>query len=84
MKYRIDYSNGSKSETFDSIADAVESLQERYPDSVVYDAGGHERASYSPDSAYDVRNGRAALVWRNEAESVNDDGARAVASINLA
>ena len=83
MKVKVNYTNGSPSAVHDSIQEAVETILSHYPDGVIYDAGGFERASYSPDSAYDVRNGRAALVWRNEAESVNDDGARAIASINI-
>jgi hypothetical protein len=84
MAITLTFTNGAPDQTFDSIQDAARAAEDQYPGCVVYDAGGFKRHSYfAVDSNYDVRDGRAALIWRNEAESVNDDGARAVASINV-
>lgn len=79
----VNFSNGKQDEEFSSIQSAVKSVLRDYPNGVVYDAGGFKRGKGAKDASYDVRNGRAALIWRTAAESRNDDGARAVASINV-
>lgn len=80
--YEVNYTNGKAGQEFETIQEAAKSLLSEYPDGVIYDAGGFEQSEYSLDSEYDVRNERAALVWASEEDSVNDDGAKAVASIN--
>jgi hypothetical protein len=63
-------------ESFNSVDDALAALSDVYGSTVVvYSADG---GSFSSED--DLRSGRA-LVWQDEKSSVDDDGARAVASI---
>lgn len=84
MNCTVRYSNGEQEENYDTIQQATASLLARWPDGVVCDAGGFEVNEYTDDLNYDIRSGRIALVWPDEATSINDDGALAVASINTA
>lgn len=84
MKYEITYTNGRLPVETESIQAAAEILLGEYPDGVIYDAGGWQHGPEDMDELYDVRSGHVALVWRCEAESVNDDGSRSVAEIREA
>jgi hypothetical protein len=83
VRYLVSYSDGQQDTEYASIQSAATALLAQYPDGVVYDAGGWDQDEDSLDDAYDVRSGIAALVWASEAESINDDGAHAVASIRV-
>ena len=62
----------------------MQALMGTYPDAVAYDAGGFAvHALLPPDDAYDIRLGRAALLWYTEEESINDPGVYAFASIDV-
>lgn len=78
----LKYTSGESHE-FKSIQAAAQAVLGRHEDAVIYDAGNFPQSGESKDSAYEVRNGRAALIWHSEAESENDDGANAFASINV-
>jgi hypothetical protein len=73
--------NGDPSTEYDTNQAAVTALSMEYPYGVCYDAGGFPRDADDTDHTYDVRSGRVALYWLCEAESVQDDGANAVAEI---
>lgn len=65
-------------ETFSTLDDAMRALEDIYGDEIVtaiYDGGDLTDVD-------DLRHGRA-LVWSDEASSVDDDGARAVASVSV-
>lgn len=81
MKCKVTYPNGQAPKEYDSVQEAATALLAEYPEGVIYDAGGFVRDADDTDAAYDIRSGRIALIWGNEAASVNDDGARAVAEI---
>lgn len=68
--HRIDWSDG-RSTTHDSYEAAIDAVVEAYPDASYGHAG---------DLA---EGGDRTLVWSCEEDSVDDDGARAVASIRL-
>ena len=80
----VSYNNGRPDVAYDSIQEAVTALLTEYPDGVCYDAGGWSHDADDDDSAYGVRNGRVGLVWPTEAAAVDDAGAAAAASIDLA
>lgn len=83
MKATVSFTNGSTEREYDSIQEAAKALLAEYPDGVIYDAGGFNHDADDSDGSYDVRSGRAALCWESEEESVNDDGAYAVAEIRV-
>jgi len=66
--FRIEFSDGT-AETFDTTQECLDRAEVRYPD---YYAGHDGDLSEGGDRT---------LVWATEAESVNDDGAMAVAVI---
>lgn len=67
----VSYTNG-RSESYESYDAAVEALTTEYPDAEI----GHDG---------DLSDGGdRTLVWESEEDSVNDDGAKAVASIRKA
>ena len=69
--YEISYTDGRTVET-DSYEAAVATIEAEYPDAAI----GHDG---------DLSDGGdRTLCWADEASSVNDDGAHAVASIRLA
>lgn len=84
MKVIVRYTNGVIPEEYPSAQAATRYLLACYPGGVIYDAGGFAVGKDTPDDAYDVRNGRVALVWRTPDESYKDDGANAVAEITIA
>jgi hypothetical protein len=70
--YEINYTNGQASEDFPSLDACIDRLTEQYPD-----------LEYGHDG--DLSNGGdRTLVWANYSDSLNDDGANAVASIRFA
>ena len=83
MKCTVRFTDGQSEREYDSIQAAARALLGEYPDGVIYDAGGFDRDPDDADITYDVRDGRAGLVWATEAESRNDDGANAVAAIEV-
>ena len=87
MKCRIEYNDGRPSEEHGSIQAAMTMLLAAYPDGVAVDAGGFDRDAEDADDCYDVRSGRAALVWETAAEAgepgTGDDGSHAVAEITV-
>ncbi len=84
MRCTVTYTSGQSAQEFDSIQAAAKALLAEYPAGVIYDAGGWDQDEDSSDAAYDVRGTRAGLVWASESDSVNDDGAKAVAAIEVA
>jgi hypothetical protein len=74
MTIRIKHTHGI-TETHGTLSEALSALREVY---------GEDIAVYGPDGGPleepSLRMGRA-LVWQDEASSVDDDGARAVASL---
>jgi hypothetical protein len=70
--YRIHYATGEVSKAYETTQECLDALEGAYPN---YWAG------HDGDLA---DGGDRTLVWRNEAESENDDGANAVASIRRA
>lgn len=84
MKCTVTYTNGQPARSgFDSIQQAAAALLAEYPEGVIYDAGGFACDEESADSSYDIRSGRAGLAWASEEDSANDDGAKAVAAIEV-
>lgn len=69
MTYEIRYSNGRTERGYETEDDAREAVLEEYPDAEI----GH------PGDLSD--GGDRTLCWADEESSVDDDGARAVASI---
>lgn len=86
MKATLKYDDGSKVD-LPTIQDAMQEVIALYPDGVAVDAGGREVDETTPDERYDVRSGRAALIWANPDEAgepgTGDDGANAVAEITV-
>lgn len=77
MQINVKHTHGSR-ETFADLDSALSALEDIYGDEVVaVAADGWDLAD-----ADQLRIGRA-LVWRDEASSVDDDGARAVAAISI-
>lgn len=68
--YRVRYSNGREVRGIESYDAAQAEVRSNYPDAAI----GH-------DGDLSERSGERTLCWASEEESVNDDGARAVASI---
>lgn len=69
--YRINYTNGASDVECDTYDDAVAVIRREYPDAEI----GHD--GDLSDS------GDRTLCWADEASSVNDSGANAVASIRV-
>ncbi len=70
MEFEIRYSNGRKVGGYDSYPDAIVAVLAEYPDAEI----GHDG---------DLRDdGERTLCWASEADSIDDDGARAVAAIH--
>ena len=67
--YRITYSNGAADLNCDTYAEAVAVLRKEWPAAAI----GHDGDIES--------GGERTLCWATEADSIDDDGARAVASI---
>lgn len=72
MNYRISYTDGAPDDVVPTYAEARTVIDERWPDAEVRHDGDLDGG------------GDRTLVWATEADSVNDDGARAVASIRRA
>lgn len=71
---KMNYSNGQVVNA-DNFSDALHAVWLNYPEAVAYQDGSQV------DEDDDVRcNGRI-LIWACEADSVNDDGANAIAEI---
>lgn len=78
MTIHISHANGTPDDTFDDdeFIAAIDCVRDTYgEDTVIY-----ARDGWPVESLAQLRAG-GALVWRCDAESVDDDGARAVASI---
>lgn len=82
MKATVSFTNGTATREYESIQEAATELLAEYPGGVICDAGGFAHDADDTDDTYDVRSGRAGMVWASEEESVNDDGAGAVAEIS--
>lgn len=67
--YKIEWADGETETGFETTQDALDAIERRYPD---YYAGHDGDLSEGGDRT---------LVWRNEGESEDDDGANAIASI---
>jgi len=77
----IRYSNGSEA-MVDTLAEAMVHVQSTYPEAVFYTQDGCELVL--PDAADEAAlasEDARILAWPTEAASVNDDGARAIASL---
>jgi hypothetical protein len=83
MKCTVTYTQDLAALEFDSIQSAATALLAEFPDGVIYDAGGFDRDEDDSDASYDIRSGRAALVWASAEESTDDGGSRAVAEITV-
>lgn len=70
--FKIHYTDGSVSKTYDSTQECLDEIEGAYPD---YFAGHDGDLSEGGDRT---------LVWANEAASEDDDGARAVAELRRA
>ncbi len=81
MNFTLRYSNGI-SEDYSTFRSAMLAALEKYPDGYAVDAGGSVVDSDMQDVEYDVRLSRVAMIWENEEDSENDDGANAVATIS--
>jgi hypothetical protein len=85
MQCTIRYNDGRPDNHHNSIQAAMQALLAEYPDGVAVDAGGCECDADTADDCYDVRSGRAALVWRSADDAgpvgLGDDGSKAVAEI---
>lgn len=69
MSYEIHWSNGRVERGFETHAEACDAIEKEYPDAEI----GHDGDLES--------GGDHTLAWATEAESVDDDGARAVCTI---
>ena len=78
MEYKVTYTNGNASETHATLADAFRSLLARFPDLSAYTDDGCRVNEEAPEWHAVER----IIVWENEDDSEEDDGARAVASIS--
>jgi hypothetical protein len=80
----ITYTSGYQSEV-PTLQDALVAIREQYPEAVFYADDGVEVVLETEDVVADLaREGARVLAWENEAQSDNDDGQRAVASLRLA
>lgn len=70
--FQIHYTDGSVSKIYNTTAECVHEVQSIWPDAWCGHDGDLEEG------------GDRTLVWRNEADSEDDDGAHAVASIRRA
>lgn len=80
MTIKIKHTHG-QTETCDTLADAFTSLRSVYGDDIVVCGPGGWDLRETSDVGT-LRTDRA-LVWQDEASSIDDDGARAVASLHL-
>jgi len=71
---KIQYADGTVVNAA-GFADALASVRLNYPEAVAYQGGS------LVDESDDVECGGRILIWENEAASVNDDGAKAIAAI---
>lgn len=76
-------SNNGQSEDYDTLQEAMTAILAQYPDGYAVDAGGFNVDADTADNSYDVRGRRAAMVWASEAESENDPGVNAVATLSV-
>ena len=82
MSIQIDYTTGYTDQV-DTLQEAIDQVKEKYADAVFYSYDGWG-ILYEDEAALDSLRtpdvGRI-LVWRNEEDADNDDGARAIASL---
>ena len=83
MTATIRYTDGRPEQEYSSIQFAAKALLKEFPEGVIYDSAAEQRDDDDADEVYEIRGGRAALAWECEADSTNDDGSNAVASINV-
>ena len=87
MKCTVHYYDGRTDDEYDSIQAAMTALMDEYSNGVAADAGGWDVDAETTDEGYDVRSGRAALVWASAEDAglgdggLGDDGSHAVAQI---
>ncbi len=83
----IKYSNGEASDTHETIQAAMTVLFSLHPDAMAVDGGGFDVNEFTPDESYDIRNGRAAMVWATAEDAgepgTGDDGANSIAVIEV-
>lgn len=76
--FTINHSNGC-TETHETLQGAIDALRADHPECVAYFADGAPVKS-THDKIH-PNSGDRVLVWETEADSVDDDGTRAIASI---
>ena len=70
-RYTVQFSDGSTSEMYDTYDEAVDAMEARYPDGEIGHSGDLSDG------------GDRTIIWETEEDSINDDGAHAVASIRI-
>lgn len=90
IKCTINYADGRGPVEMDSIRAAVRELAREWPGLVVIDPAGGRRRRRDADEEYEIsyspwgETGRAAMCWACLADSVDDPGVRAIATIDVA
>lgn len=72
---KMKYSDGTVCNAAD-FADALDAVRRNYPNAVAYQGGS------VADGEDDVTGNGRILIWADEASSINDDGANAIAEIS--
>jgi hypothetical protein len=80
-KLELDFTADDQDYEVRNPREAIEMIRGRYPNAVCYDAGGFQRDIDDRITSYDERNGRVALYWETEEESVGDDGSHAIGEL---
>jgi hypothetical protein len=65
---------------FENLSEIEDYLYAKYPEAVMYADDG-ERLVREQQVEEATSDGRRVLIWRNEAESENDDGQRAIGEL---
>jgi hypothetical protein len=79
MIYKLDNLDG-QTMTFEDAGDLYALVYRTYPKMVIYSDDGHKVESIDELSRY-LDGGHRLLVWDSEAESIDDDGSRAVIAL---
>ena len=82
MTYEISWSDGT-GEDHDTLRDAIESVRMQYGEAYMIHEVGQREVRDSDRKIQQGADGYRILIWANEAESTDDNGANAVGSIRL-